>query len=448
MIYDVRSVKVLLASTYELGHQPLHLASPAAALHDAGHEVRTVDLSVEHFAREDLEWSDGLAFSVPMHTAMRLAAEAARMVKKVYPRLPVCAYGLYAGLGPETGESHIDHAITGEYERGLLRWAKDVERGSPFPGSRPVDLGRTKFRVPARASLPALERYSQLQVGDDHHRVGYVEASHGCRHRCRHCPIPAVYNGKVRIVDQAVVLEDVTQLVEMGARHITFGDADFLNAPAHSMRVVRALHAHHPHVTFDVTTKVELIIRHASLWSELARSGLLFVVSAFETTNNQILDLLGKGHTRSDEALAVRLLRDEDIEVRPTWLPFTPWTSLDDLRDIVEFLIEHDLAGNVDPIQLTIRLLIPRGSLLLEVPELAPYLGAYDEELLGWQWSSADPRVDSLQGRLIDLLERGVHGGLGDSELLALLAGEIMGSPEFSFPLSERRPRLTEPWFC
>ena len=440
-------MKILLASTYELGHQPLHVASPAAAMREAGHDVRAVDLSIDRLTRNDLDWSDGLAFSVPMHTAMRLAVQAARRVKSSYPDLPVCAYGLYAGFGPPSGESPIDQTISGEYQSGLLRWAGDIDRDQRSPSGK-LELGRTAFRTPIRTGLPSLDRYAHLQVGDDYRKVGYVEASHGCRHRCRHCPIPAVYEGRIRIVDESSVLQDIDQLVEMGARHVTFGDADFLNAPAHSMRVARAVHARHPDLTFDITTKVELIVRHAPLWSELAGSGLLFVVSAFETTNNQILALLDKGHTRADEEAAIEILRAQRIEIRPTWLPFTPWASLDDLRDIVRFLEHHDLAGNVDPVQLTIRLLIPKGSLLLEVPDLVPYLDAYDQEKLGWRWHSADPGVDAVQARLSQRYEQGVVNGLNERELYAILVGEIMESPEYPVSVAGGRPRLTEPWFC
>lgn len=447
-VYDARSVRIILVSTYELGHQPLHVASPAAALSEAGHEVRTVDLSVDRLDRGDLEWSDGLAFSVPMHTAMRLAVEAARAVKNSHPRLPICAYGLYAAFGPANQDSPFDHAVSGEYEQHLAQWANTLGREDPRQGSRIIDLSQTRFRVPFRSSLPALDRYAHLQVGGDHRKAGYVEASHGCRHRCRHCPIPAVYDGRVRVVDETTVLGDIAQLVEMGARHISFGDADFLNAPAHSLRVVRAMHSKHPRLTFDITTKVELILRHSSVWSELAACGLLFVVSAFETTNDHILDLLGKGHRAADETAAVRLLRSHGVEIRPTWLPFTPWTTADDLRNIVGFLAEHDLAGNVDPIQLTIRLLIPPGSLLLEVPDLLPYLDWFDDRLLGWRWHSAEPLMDARQARLVEILEHGLAGGLNNQRLFALLAGEIMGSEEYPISVAEGRPRLTEPWFC
>jgi len=59
-------VRVLLISTYELGHQPLHVASPAAALRRAGHEVRCLDLSVQPWDPGALEWTQAVGFSVPM----------------------------------------------------------------------------------------------------------------------------------------------------------------------------------------------------------------------------------------------------------------------------------------------------------------------------------------------------------------------------------------------
>src|SRR6266581_4772396 len=89
-------MRVLLISTYELGHQPLHVASPAAALRGAGHDVRCLDLSVEPWDRESVEWADAVAFSVPMHTAMRRAMRAAQAAREARLELPVCFDGLYA----------------------------------------------------------------------------------------------------------------------------------------------------------------------------------------------------------------------------------------------------------------------------------------------------------------------------------------------------------------
>ncbi len=80
--------------------------------------------------------------------------------------------------------------------------------------------------------------------------AGHVEATRGCLHMCRHCPIPSVYEGRFFVVQADVVLEDIRRQVAAGARHITFGDADFLNGPGHVMEIVRRMHAEHPALTF------------------------------------------------------------------------------------------------------------------------------------------------------------------------------------------------------
>ena len=75
-----------------------------------------------------------------------------------------------------------------------------------------------------------LEKYARLTMPDGRTRtVGYTEASRGCKHLCRHCPIVPVYDGVFRVVDRDVVLEDIRQQVAAGAQHITFGDPDFFN---------------------------------------------------------------------------------------------------------------------------------------------------------------------------------------------------------------------------
>ena len=349
---------------------------PREALRRAGHQVRCVDLSVEMLEQSVCDWAEAVAFSVPMHTAMRLAVQMAGELRAAYTGLPICFYGLYAAVGRDRTVGRVaDRVIAGEYEPALVAWIDELDGGTAAREPVRIELGRTRFHLPARDLLPPLHPYAHLEVAGEHRLVGYVEASHGCRHRCRHCPIPTIYDGRFRIVDQEVLLADVAQLVEMGAQHITFGDADFLNGVHHSMRVVRAMHARFPDLTFDITAKVEHLLAHPDLWTELREAGLLFVVSAFETTNDEILRLLDKGHTVADEVEAIELLRRSGVEIRPSWLPFTPWTTADDLADILEFISQHHL--DVDPVQLTIRLLIPEGSLVLDVagdPSLSGFL--------------------------------------------------------------------------
>lgn len=455
-------MKILMVSTYELGRQPLHVASPAAALRRAGHEVRALDTSVDPFDDEAVAWADAVAFSVYMHTSMRLAMAAARGIREAHPTTPVCFYGLYAPVSRDlTVGTLADVVIAGEYEPGLVDWADALAAGAPEPGPGDgfrVHLGRSDSFLPARDLLPPLDRYAGLDVGGEVRLTGAVEASHGCNQRCRHCPVPAVYDGRTQIVDVELVMADIAQLLEAGAQHITFGDPDFLSGPAHARRVIAAFAERFPGVTFDVTTKVEHVLAHPGLWPELAAAGCLFVVSAVECLNDRILGLLDKGHTAAMAADAVAVVRAHGIEPHPSFLPFTPWTTPADVLAILDFVVDHDLIPNVDPVQYSLRLLLPEGSLLLDVPELAPHLDGYDAAGLTHRWRAADPAVDDLQGELAVLAESGFADA--DSPLDRYLAvrarvADAAGFPDAASVSAEAqaqaqrlRPRLTEPWFC
>ncbi len=454
-------MRVLLISTYELGHQPLHVASPAAALRRAGHEVRCLDLSVQPWDPGALQWTQAVGFSVPMHTAMRLALSAGRRVRREHPGLPICFYGLYATVSRELVERELAaRAIAGEYEPALTAWVDELAapRASAQAAERPIiHLQRGSFDPPARELLPGLERYARLAVGGEERLVGYVEASHGCVHRCRHCPVPAVYDGRIRVVQAQTVLHDVERLAGMGARHITFGDPDFLNGWRHSLAIVRTLHERLPELTFDCTTKVEHVLEHAGVWEQMAASGCLFVVCALESVNDEILARLDKGHTTAQAVQALYLLREHGIETRPSFMPFTPWTTPRDVLEIVEFVAAHDLVANVDPVQYTIRLLVPEGSLLLERKDLREHLGPYEAERLSYPWRSADPAADQLQARLSALVQQSAAAqeptGLTFARIRAAVReanGEADVPEPKAIPMgsTEGRPRLTEPWFC
>jgi radical SAM superfamily enzyme YgiQ (UPF0313 family) len=434
-------VNVLLVSTYELGHQPLHLAAPAARLRARGHDVRALDLAVDRWDPAAATWADRIACSVPMHTATRLARDVVAAARAAAPGVPVCFYGLYAAMGRDVA----DHVIAGEYEEALVGWVE-----GQAPGSAEQILGPAAARpsaAPARDLLPPLTEYAHLIGAGAPRPVAYVESTRGCAHRCRHCPVPVVYDGRTRVVAEDSILADVTQQVRAGAGHVTFGDPDFLNRPRHARRVVAALHDAFPEVTFDCTVKVEHVLRYAEVWPEFAARGCRFVISAFETTNDAILERLAKGHTAADMARATKLVRDHAIEVRPSWMPFTPWTTPSDIVDILDFVAEHDLVGNVDSVQYTIRLLLPTGSLLLDHPDLAPHLGPWDDERLTYTWTAPDPAVDALQATLAGLVEGHVAAGTPtDAVYVAVRAAA--GARPITLPSPREGPRLTEAWFC
>ena len=231
-----------------------------------------------------------------------------------------------------------------------------------------ISLARIEFLTPDRTGLPPLARYAHLQMPDGSAKVvGFAEGSRGCKHWCRHCPVVPVYQGKFRVVQVPVVLADIRSQVAMGAEHISFGDPDFLNGPTHALKLARALHAEFPDLSFDATIKVQHLIEHAMLLPELKRCGCLYVTSAVEAVDDRILEYLDKNHSAEDFGRAVALLRQAGIAFAPTFVAFTPWTTLDGYVDLLRRLIELELVESVPPIQLCIRLLVPEGSYLLKL---------------------------------------------------------------------------------
>jgi radical SAM superfamily enzyme YgiQ (UPF0313 family) len=317
-----------------------------------------------------------------------------------------------------------------------------------------ISLGRIAFEVPDRSGLPKLSRYAHLVLPDGSTRVaGFAEGSRGCKHLCRHCPVVPVYQGKFRTVPVSVVMEDIGQQVEEGATHISFGDPDFFNGPTHGLRLARALHEAFPHVTFDATIKIQHLIDHAGLLPELRARGCLFITSAVEAVNDDILRLLDKNHTSRDFDRAVALTREAGIALAPTFVAFTPWTTLEGYIALLERIVELQLVESVPPVQLTIRLLVPEGSWLLNLAEFKEELLAFDPALLGYPWIHSDPRMDRLQQNLQAEVARCEQQGVARREVFAAIwrmAHEAAARPAPKLPgnLGAPIPRLSEPWYC
>jgi radical SAM superfamily enzyme YgiQ (UPF0313 family) len=321
-----------------------------------------------------------------------------------------------------------------------------------LPQPEPViDLGRQHFLIPDRRDLPELASYAFLDRGDGQRRTsGYTEASRGCKHRCRHCPIVPVYQGRFRVVEQAVVLADIRNQVVAGAEHITFGDPDFFNGPGHVLPLVQRLHAEFPQLTYDVTIKIEHLLKHAELLPMLRATGCLFVTSAVEAVDDQILGYLEKGHTRADFIRAAALCRQVGLTLAPTFVAFTPWTTLAGYRDLLALLAELDLVEQVPPIQYAIRLLLPAGSRLLELPAIQALVGPFDEQALVYPWVHPDPVVDQLQAEVGKLVQSGERHNQDRATIFARLWALVYGTSQPAPGLLPRRPipHLSENWYC
>jgi len=436
-------LKIVLVSTYELGHQPFGLASPKAWLVRAGHDVTAVDLTKTPLSFDLIHRADAVAFSLPMHTATRLAIPWVERVKRFNPRAKIACYGLYAPLNAELlKEAGADAVLGGEFEQALVDWAS----GAKAPE---ISLDKLQFLTPDRGGLE--NSYAQLREAGGSKAVAYTEASRGCKHLCRHCPVVPVYQGQFRVIQRDVVMEDLRQQIAAGARHVTFGDPDFLNGPTHAMRIVEALHAEFPEVTYDATIKIEHILKHRDLLRRFKETGCLFIVSAVESLDDAVLAKLEKGHTRDEFFEAVALTREAGLSLQPTFLAFTPWTTRESYQELLRVLGDLSLVESVASVQLALRLLITSNSRLLELKDIRAVAGPFDKKLLVHPWTHADPEVDALGARVFRLVDRLQKEGRNRTEIFESIWNEAGNDPlPENFRVMPRiaEPYLDEPWYC
>jgi radical SAM superfamily enzyme YgiQ (UPF0313 family) len=454
-------VNIVLISTYELGRQPFGLASPAAWLRKRGHSVAVLDLARQSLDHAAIARAELIAIYLPMHTATRLAAQLIPSLRKQNPAAHLCCYGLYAPMnGDYLRGLGISTILGGEFEDELVRLADRLSanghHGPEQTAESITSMARLQFEVPDRTGMPAMEKYAHLIVpGSGFRIVGSTEASRGCKHLCRHCPIVPVYKGVFRIVGRDVVLEDIRRQVAAGAQHITFGDPDFFNGIGHAMELVEAFHREFPAVTYDVTIKIEHLLKYQQHLPKLRETGCLFVISAVESVDDTILYFLEKGHTREDFLRVVRLFRELGMTLHPTFVPFTPWTTMDGYLDLLRVIAEQGVIENVAPIQLGIRLLIPEGSRMLELEEMRNIVGNFDPQSLAYPWKNPDPRLDKLSESVQEIAaaaERQKESRSATFERIWKAAHAAAGFPAPPLDLEANSPPavpfLSEPWYC
>ena len=428
-------MKILLLSFYDLGKQPKIISELYKKLDNGSNQIDIVDYSIEE-KNLTLDNYDVLGIYASMHTASVLAEQYLRD-RKLPNKLFV--FGLYANVFSEMFSNFQSiHSFDSDELESLL----EVQLNPNYS---------FKHSVPDRTILPSITDYSHIVDGSNNLIAGSVETTYGCKHECTHCPVPIEFKGMFKTFGTEKIITDVTNQVEEGAKHISFNDPDFFNGPKHALKILQLLNEKHPSITYDSTIKVEHILKYPDYFQELKNLNMLFVISAFETTNDHVLNILQKNHSFNDLNKAVELSLENKIDIRPTWMPFSPWTEQNDLISIIKLIENYKLRETVDPIQLTIKLLVPKNSLILKRPEMKEYLLDYDPSSFSYAWKYKFPNIDNIQNELFTYVlqhesENEYAQYLGLVDILESHTNEtLLNSERYSQRIV---PKLSETWFC
>ena len=428
-------MKILLTSFYDLGKQPKIIAEIVDKYKSENIQFDIVDFSIDN-PEIKIDEYDVLGIYAPMHTATVLSIE---FLKNITLPKKIFTFGLYGAVLEDFNSSikYISNIENGELDTFL-----DINKNELFS---------LKNNIPNRDILPDISNYAHLVNGSSNLIAGSVETTYGCKHSCTHCPIPISFNGNFKTYSLEKILLDVENQVNSGAMHISFNDPDFFNGPIHALKILNILNSKFPKVTYDSTIKVEHIIKYENYFKELSSLNMIFVISAFETTNDEVLTILEKNHSSIDLTKAIEISQTNNIDIRPTWMPFSPWTIQNDLIDIIKLIENYKLRETVDPIQLTIKLLIPKHSLILQRSEIKEFLRDYDKNSLSYMWDYKDKEVNKLQASLFnylldtpDLDEHSQY--LGMVKIIEnMTQSNLILDSNYRF---KNVPKLSETWFC
>ena len=431
--------EVLVVSTFEGGFQPLSAASATRHLLDAGVDVGVLDTYVDDIDDRRLGEADLVAIAIPLFDSIGPGIEIARRVHAANPRAHVTFFGQYAMISPGLlAGKYGDSAIVGEWDEPLTALAGQITQNgknglssdaasripglfyprsgqiavSPyFPAKKPShgEGQASHFRVPARHLLPGLDKYPQPHVAKlcgEPKIVGGTEITRGCHHACSYCSVVAAYGRRVLVVPEDVVIEDVRYLVQAGMTHLTFQDAEFINAKHHGIRILRRLHSEFPHLTYDLTTRMDHVLENKAVIREMVDLGVKFITSALEFPSQRMLDAIDKELTVEQIREGARFLQTTAIRLNPTFIMFNPWSSLEDMIGFREFVEDTGLDATIDPIQYETRLTLYKGSPLLQ-SEFIRSLELTEREF-HYDWKHPDSRVDQLYAQSVTPPQEGV----------------------------------------
>ncbi len=407
----MKSPQVVLASGYDGGFQPIGVGTAASWLSRAGVDAVCVDAFVDGIDENKFAGADLVGISAQLFQAVAPAIKIAQAARRANPDARIVMWGQHANIHAERlVGTHCDAIIRGDWEPALVALTRQIAgEEAPLPpeirgtmaSGRPthINVQRTGHLPPARRALPELYRYGSPEfakffTGGVQPVVGNVETARGCHHSCSYCSVFAATGTKVNIIPTDVVLEDIRQVVRMGATHICFVDADFINSRQHGLDVVRRMKAEFPELTFDFIARADHILESKDAIAELKDLGCLFITSALEFPSQRVLDAINKGLTLEHIEHAIAFCRSIGLRLNPTFILFNPWVGPTDLLWFDEWLDRTGLAEWVDPGQFTGRLYFYKDSNLLANPDVRK-LELIEHEF-HYDWKHPDPRMDEI----------------------------------------------------
>lgn len=357
---------------------PFGMCYVAAAIEEAGYEVRVMDLCFSKNPARDITETvdqfkpDIVGISIRnIDTAVadprknyfllkQVKDEVVIPFKKVFSG-PIVVGGTAVGIsGPEILEyMDLEFAIRGDGEKAMVEFIKRIEKRLPLAG-----LGGLIWRkgdkliednppmlVDELDTIPHAKQYHYIDVKPyrSFESPIQIQTKRGCPHKCIYCTYNEVEGRRFRLRDPQLVADEIEEIVtKTGINHIEFTDNTFNMPLDHSKAVLKAIAA--KKLKLHLCT---MGLNPAAIDEELAdlmkETNFQEVDVGADSGCDEILRNLGKSYTKEAIFRAAKILHERDIPVRWFMLIGAPGETRQTLRETFDTMnraaAEWDLIG-------------------------------------------------------------------------------------------------------
>ncbi|HBC75623.1 MAG: hypothetical protein A2008_08715 [Candidatus Wallbacteria bacterium GWC2_49_35] len=288
---------------------------------------------------------------------------AGRLIREILPEAKIVTGGYISNQLWREGLSsgYLDYIVMGEGEITMMELLKSINSGasdmSQIEGLAYLKDGKP-FLTAERAfiddldtlPMPAFDlfpmnRYSLAPFGGN---IGFTaNFSRGCVGRCKFCSETLLWRHCRRGHSAEYMLEVLSTLrYKYNKRVFYIGDDDFLHDPDRIEKFTELAIKTKLDVKMWIQTTCRNVVKHERLLAGLKKAGVYQVMVGIESPKPKALQVLNKPQDFDMVMRALETLKPHEFIIMGMMMWGTPFDTMQDLVDNLEFLNEHcDIIG-------------------------------------------------------------------------------------------------------
>lgn len=276
------------------------------------------------------------------------ALRCARICKSV--GVDVVVGGPHISALPECLSEDMDVGCIGEGEQTFLELLQLFKTRAGFI---PQDLRGIKGIVYRKDGKVVINSHRQpIERLDDvphpnrslvgYQRHAYMFTSRGCPYNCIFCSSSRFW-GRVRFASPEYVVEEISELVDHGARMISFYDDLFVASKSRIRKIADLVMSRglHKHTKFTCSCRANVVTR--DLVECLKHMNVVSVGMGLESGSYRILSYLKSHVTVREGESAIKLFKDAGIQVNASFVIGSPHETEKEILETYNFIKRNPL---------------------------------------------------------------------------------------------------------